>query len=59
MKTVKFENQITKEILECDNTRNVRVIDGVEYLEVSRSGNPRKFLIRKDSLKKVSNARVI
>ena len=49
----KFENQITHEILECNNPREVEMIDGVEYLIVHRYGNDRSFLVKKDCLKKV------
>ena len=59
MKVVIFENQFNKsEKFYCDNLKNVQLIDGVEYLHVRRLENSRKFLIRKDSLKKIEEKRI-
>lgn len=48
-----FENRFNRERFECDNVRDVEVIDGVEYLKVRKPNTTRQFLIRKDSLEKV------
>jgi hypothetical protein len=59
MKVVIFENQFNKtEKFYCDNLKNVQLIDGVEYLHVRRIENSRKFLIRKDSLRRVEEKRI-
>ncbi len=53
MKSMTFENRFNRERFECDNVRDVEVIDGVEYLKVRKPNTQRQFLIRKDSLEKV------
>lgn len=53
MKTVYFENVLNKEKFYCTNIKDVRTIDGVEYLRVFRMGTQRDCLIKKDSLKKI------
>ena len=53
MKPITFIVERSKERVICENTRDVRVIDGVEYLTVHREDNPRPFLMRRDSLKKL------
>ena len=58
MKPITFIVERSKELVICDNTRDVRVIDGIEYLTVHRENNPRHFLMRKDSLKKVDKRSV-
>ena len=50
MKPVLFENPRNHERVVCEDVRNVRVIDGVEYLSVHRINEVRQFLIRKDAL---------
>jgi hypothetical protein len=52
MKTIIFKNRINGERVLCDNTREVRVIDGVEYFLVRRTDHNRQFLMRKDALVK-------
>jgi len=54
MKTVTFQNKLNGEKVVCDDTRNVEVIDGVEYLLVHRPSNTRNFLMRKEVLQKIS-----
>ena len=54
MKKVFFENIVNKEKFFCNNLKDVRVIDGIEYLRVFRIGTQRDCLIKKDSLKKIS-----
>lgn len=53
MKQTYFENIMNKEKFYCTNTKDIRVIDGVEYLRVFRYGTQRDILIKKDSLKKI------
>ena len=53
MKKVFFENIVNKEKFFCNNLKDVRVIDGIEYLRVFRIGTQRDCLIKKDSLKKI------
>jgi len=58
MKTVVFKNRRSNEKFVCDNVRDVRVIEGVEYLQVHRPDNPRNFLMRKDALERVESSRL-
>ena len=53
MKPVTMENIFNHEKFICENLRDVQVIDDVEYLIVHRIGQDRKFLMRKDTLKKL------
>jgi hypothetical protein len=53
MKTLFFENVFNKEKFYCKDTKDIRVIDGVEYLRVFRDGTQRDCLVKKDSLRKV------
>jgi hypothetical protein len=53
MKTVTFKNRFNGETVVCKDLREVQVIDGVEYLLVSKTAQDRKFLMRKDALEKV------
>ena len=53
MKAVTFQNQMSRERVICEDLRDERTIDGVQFLLVHRYGNDRSFLVRKDSLKKV------
>jgi len=53
MKTLTFENIYNKEKFVCSNRIDVKVIDGVEYVKVSKLGTQRVVLVRKDFLKKV------
>jgi hypothetical protein len=54
MKTVTYKNKLNGEQVICNDTRNVEVIDGVEYLLVRRPGTDRQFLMRKEVLEKIS-----
>ena len=58
MKTITFKNRFNGERVVCNNTKAVQVIDGIEYLLVSKTVQDRKFLMRKDALEKV-NASVV
>jgi len=53
MKLVTFESKLNRDRFECDNVRDVEVIDGVEYLKVRKPNTARQFLFRKDTLVKV------
>jgi len=52
MKPVILKNPINGERVICDNIRDVKIIDGVEYFLVRRGTAPRQFLMRKDALVK-------
>jgi hypothetical protein len=54
MKRVLFENIMNKEKFYCTDLKDVRVIDGVEYLRVFKFNTQRDCLMKKDSLRKVS-----
>lgn len=53
MKQKMFENMVTHEQYLCPNTRDIRVIDNVEYLPVQKVNSPRIVLMRRDALKPV------
>jgi hypothetical protein len=55
MKSQTYKNIITGQIVICENSREIKTIDGVEYLTVTRPGDyqNRSFMIRRDSLKKI------
>lgn len=53
MKTIYFENAVNKEKFYCTNLKDVRLIDGVEYLRVFRIGTQRDCLVKKDTLRKI------
>ena len=53
MKSVTFKNKVTGEQFVCYDVKAVEVIDGVEYLVVSRYASDRAFLMKKDVLEKV------
>jgi len=53
MKSMTFESKLNRDRYECDNVRDVEVIDGIEYLRVRKPNTQRQFLFRKDSLEKV------
>jgi hypothetical protein len=57
MKTVVFENVVNKEKFQCHNTKDIQIIDGIEYLRVFKYGTQRDCLVKKDSLKKVVEKR--
>ena len=58
MKPVTFENRVSHERVICDDIKNVQVIDGVEFLQVHKQGQERKFLMRKDSLEKIVEQKI-
>lgn len=57
MKTIYFENILNKEKFYCTDTKDVRSIDGIEYLRVFKHGTQRDCLIRKDTLKKIKDSK--
>jgi hypothetical protein len=54
MKTVFYENLRNKEKFYCTDTKNIQVIDGVEYLRVFKLGTQRDCLVKREALRKVS-----
>lgn len=54
MKTITFKNRFNGEQVVCKDVKEIQVIDGVEYLLVSKTIQDRKFLMRKDALEKVN-----
>lgn len=54
MKTVYFESFRSKEKFECHNPKDIRIIDGIEYLRVFKFGTQRDCLVRKDQLRKLN-----
>ena len=59
MKPQTYKNIITGQTVVCANPRDVRVIEGIEYLVVVQPGhyNNRNFMMRRESLKKVESAK--
>lgn len=53
MKTLYFENMRNKEKFYCKNTKDIHMIDGVEYMKVFRLGTQREVLVKKETLTKV------
>lgn len=54
MKTVYFQNRRNLDKFECPNTKDVIVIEGIEYIRVFKLGTNRDCLMRKDQLKKIN-----
>lgn len=55
MKSVTFENLRNHERVVVEDTRDIQVIDNVEYYKVHKLGEVRTFLMRKEILAKVSD----
>ena len=55
MKTITFKNRFNGERVVCKDLKAVQVIDGIEYLLVSKTIQDRKFLMRKDALERVKD----
>ena len=53
MKPITLKNKFNGERVVCDDIKEIKLIDGIEYLFVSKTIQDRKFLMRKDSLEKV------
>jgi hypothetical protein len=50
-----MKNRFNNERVVCDDVRDIRLIEGIEYLVVRRQENiNRTFLMRKDALQKVT-----
>lgn len=54
MKQVYFESMINKEKFYCTDTKDIRLIDGIEYLRVFKYGTQRECLVKRESLKKIT-----
>jgi hypothetical protein len=54
MKTVTFENIYNKEKFESLGKKQVKFIDGIEYIKLIKFGTQQEVFVRKDYLKKVS-----
>ena len=52
MKSVFLKNPVNGEKFICDDVKDIKIIEGIEYLTVHRHNNERLFLMRKDALKK-------
>lgn len=50
MKTLFLKNLRNQERWVCDNPRNIKIIEGVQYLTVRKPDSQRTVLIRKDIL---------
>jgi len=48
-------NPLNSEIWVCDDYTKVQSIDGVDYITVYKKDNNRRFLMRRDALKKISH----
>ena len=59
MKAITFRNRFNGEKVVCKDIKAVQVIDGIEYLLVSRTIQDRKFLMRKDALEKIKDTAVV
>ena len=53
MKAITFKNRFNGERVVCKDVKDIQVIDGIEYLLVSKTIQDRKFLMRKDALEKI------
>ena len=53
MKTITLKNRFNGERVVCKDLKEVQLIDGIEYVLVSKTIQDRKFLMRKDALEKV------
>jgi hypothetical protein len=53
MKSISFKVLRSGEHVICEDVRDVKTIDGVEYLQVRKEGQARTFLMRKDALAKI------
>lgn len=57
MKTMFFENMFNKEKFYCNNPKDIRTIDGIDYLRVFKIGTQRDCLVRRDTLKKIKDVK--
>jgi hypothetical protein len=49
-KPITFKNSFNNEQWICEDTKKIKLIDGVSYLTVHKPGSYRMVLMRKDSL---------
>jgi hypothetical protein len=59
MKPIKFENILNREQVICDNVKDIKVIDGVQYLVLHKPNNPRTFMMRKDTLRVIKEKKTV
>lgn len=57
MKTVTFENIYNKEKFVSLGKKDIKFIDGIEYIKVYKFGSMREVFVRKDFLKRVNNTK--
>lgn len=57
MKTVTFENIYNKERFSGVGKRDVKIIDGVEFVKLYKYGTKQEVFVRKDFLKRVNTSR--
>lgn len=50
IKPVRLKNLRTNEIFICEDYSNIKVIDGVEFVQVHKEDNQRMFLMNKEHL---------
>lgn len=53
VKPVLLKNVRTNEIFICDDYKNIKLIDGVEFVQVHKDPNPRQFWMSKSVFEKV------
>lgn len=54
MRTITFENIYNKERFVSRGKRDIKFIDGIEYVKLIKEGTQREVLVRRDFLKKVN-----
>jgi hypothetical protein len=59
MKPVNFKNRLNGERVICDNVRDIKIIDGVEYLTIRKDNGPRTFLMRREALERIRDEKRI
>jgi hypothetical protein len=52
-KPIRLRNILSNEIWICEDYSNIKLVDGVEFIEVHRENNPRKFWMNKTTLIKI------
>jgi hypothetical protein len=58
MKQVFFENLLNREKFYCTDTKDIRIIEGVEYLRVFKLGSQRDCLIKKSTLRRITEKEI-
>lgn len=56
---MEFKNRLNGELFYCNDPRLTQQIDGIDYLLVSRPGQNRQFLMRRDVLDKVPTVKKV